>query len=68
MTTSIPRKIGDTWYTDDAEYGVIGTASGWAVRRGDSSYAEFLDSADAYEAAELLAKGERDDADYLWRD
>ena len=62
------KKIGDVWYTDDAEYGVRQTASGWAVFRGDGCYAEFHGSDDAEEAAELLARGQKDDSDYLWND
>lgn len=64
MTKAI--KLSDVWYTDDAEYAVRGTVSGTAVYRGDGSYAEFLDADEADEAAELLAKGEKDDSDYVW--
>ena len=61
-------KIGNVWYTDDAEYAVRETSSGTAVVRGDGSYAEFIDSGEAEVAAELLANGEKDDSDYEWQD
>ncbi len=67
MTSNV-IKIGGGWYTDDAEYVVTRTASGWKVTRGDGSFAEFVDSADADEAAEMLAKGDKDDSDYEWLD
>lgn len=56
-------KIGDGWYTDDAEYVV----SGSKVTRGDGSYCRMSSYEEAMEAAELLAKGEKDDADYDWQ-
>ena len=59
--------IGNVWYTEDAEYGVRDTASGSSVVRGDGSVAEFLSREEAEEAAEMLAKGERNDSDYVWR-
>lgn len=60
------NRIGNVWYTDDSEYAVRHTASGWGVYRGDGSYADFLDSDSAEEAAELLANGDADDSDYEW--
>ena len=62
------KQIGNVWYTDDAEYAVRGTVSGSVVVRGDGSYAEFLDCEEAAEAAEMLAKGFRNDDDYVWVD
>lgn len=49
-------------------YWTEGTASGYAVVRGDGSYAEFEYEWEAEEAAELLAKGEKDDSHYEWTD
>ena len=62
------KKINNVWFTDDAEYAVRQTASGWAVYRGDGSYAEFVDRGDAEEAAEFLAKCFRNDSDFEWND
>lgn len=62
------KRIGNGWFTDDAEYVVGQTYSGWTVTRGDGCYAEFLGFDEAMEAAEMLATGERDDSDYLWSD
>lgn len=67
-TSDAAKKIGNVWYTDDAEYAVRHTASGAAVVRGDGSYAEFLSIDDAEEAAEALANGESDDSEYEWVD
>ncbi len=62
------NKIGEVWYTEDAEYGVRRTHSGYAVVRGDGSYAVFASSEQAEEAAEALARGDKDDAEYDWHD
>ena len=68
------KKNGDGWYTDNAEYVVSGTMSGSKVTRGDGSYCEFLGACgmssyeEAMEAAELLAKGEKEDSDYDWNE
>lgn len=61
------KKVGNTWFTEDSEYGVRDTSSGACVTRGDGSYADFLDREEAEEAAELLAKGEKNDSDYEWK-
>ena len=63
MTT---KKIGNVWIADDAEYGVRDTASGSSVVRADGAVAEFLSRAEAEEAAEMLAKCQRNDSDYYW--
>lgn len=47
-------------------YHVCETSSGWAVFRDDESYAEFLDRAQAVEAATLLTSGDTDETDYEW--
>lgn len=65
MTT---EKIGNVWYTEGAEYGVRQTHSGYAVTRGDGSYAEFTDRDEAEDAAERLARGEAADKEYEWHD
>ena len=62
------KRIGDTYFTDDAEYAITNTASGSAVVRGDGSFAEFLSRDEAEEAAEMLANGDKDDNDYYWSD
>ena len=66
------KRIGDGWYTDDAEYVVSGTMSGHKVTRKDGRYCEFLGACgmssyeEAMEAAELLAKGTNDESEYYW--
>lgn len=62
------HREGNGFFTEDAEYVVRHTHSGWAVYRGDGSYAEFLGEAEAMEAAQNLASGEASDKDYEWQD
>lgn len=62
------ERIGDTWYSADAEYTVRHTHSGYSVVRGDGSYAEFLGSDEAEEAAQRLAAGDASDDEYEWTD
>jgi len=50
------------------QYTVFDTHSGWAVRRADGCYAEFLDSSEAYEAAAHLNSGEGTEDEYDWSD
>lgn len=50
-----------------ATYAVTDTASGYAVRRQDGHYAEFLGSVEAKHAAELLNAGEASESDYEWQ-
>ena len=66
MSTQKTRTISMNERIEQAEYGVRDTASGSAVVRGDGSYAEFLGSDEAEEAAELLASGAKVDSDYEW--
>jgi hypothetical protein len=47
-------------------YETFGTHSGWAVRRDDGSYAEFLAESEAAEVAGLLTTGETSESDYEW--
>lgn len=68
MSKKNVRIEGNGYYTDDAEYVVGDTASGYKVTRGDGSYAEFLDSEDAHEAAERLASGDAEHSDFLWHE
>lgn len=70
--SNVAKRVGDGWYTGDAEYVVSGMASGSRVTRGDGMYFEVIGACgmssheEALEAAELLARGEKDDADYNW--
>ena len=55
------------------KYTLISTQSGYAVRRHDGSYAEFLDSAAADEAKAALDRGASgasgaSESDYEWTD
>lgn len=63
------ERIGDVWYTDDAEYGVSQTAPDtWVVRRGDGSWTECDSQESAEETAEELANGDLSDDDFVWND
>ena len=52
---------------DERVYEIIGTHSGWAVKREDGAIAEFLGKNEAVEAKESLESGEASESDYDWR-
>lgn len=60
------ERFGNGFYTNDAEYVVGKTASGYKVTRGDGSYAEFLSEDEAVTAAAFLANGDLEDSDFDW--
>ena len=49
-------------------YHVDSTTSGWAVRRPNGDYAEFLSRAEADEACEALNAADTDESDYDWQE
>ncbi len=60
MTTA--NRIGNTWYTEDAEYSI----KTCTVSRGDGDYIVLDTEGEAEDAAEQLATGHAQDSDYAW--
>ena len=57
-----------TTKTESPDYEVIGTASGYAVRRReDGKCAEFLDSSEASDVCHALNIGEDAESFYEWK-
>lgn len=48
------------------DYRLRSTAGGYSVVRANGDYAEFLDSAEADEAMQLLRSGESSEDEYEW--
>jgi hypothetical protein len=62
------KKIGNVWYSVDAEYTVSATSDGASITRGDGCIAHFSTIEVADEAAEWLAAGTVKDSTFIWVD